>query len=116
MWPPPDLPCSRSRSAAATRRRCRPLSACSLPALHRTRLLENEIRVLRDESNRLTHEKAGMAERVKVRWGRHDGRWRLAGLPPLVQLASCCSACAVYAVSNLGVIDNQIICAATAAA
>ena len=31
----------------------------------RTRLLENEIRVLRDESNRLTHEKAGLAERVK---------------------------------------------------
>lgn len=31
----------------------------------RSRLLENEIRVLRDESNRLTHEKAGLAERVK---------------------------------------------------
>ncbi|KAL4445306.1 hypothetical protein ABPG77_011131 [Micractinium sp. CCAP 211/92] len=31
----------------------------------RTRLLENEIRVLRDESNRLTHEKAGLAERIK---------------------------------------------------
>lgn len=30
-----------------------------------TRLLENEIRVLRDESNRLTHEKAGLAERIK---------------------------------------------------
>lgn len=27
--------------------------------------MENEIRVLRDESNRLTHEKAGLAERVK---------------------------------------------------
>lgn len=32
----------------------------------RTRLLENEIRVLRDESNRLNHEKGGLAERVKV--------------------------------------------------
>ncbi|KDD74191.1 AAA+ ATPase [Helicosporidium sp. ATCC 50920] len=31
----------------------------------RTRLLETEIRVLRDETNRLTHERAGLAERVK---------------------------------------------------
>eukprot|EP00887_Chlorella_sp_A99_P002555 scaffold6.g2555.t1 len=31
----------------------------------RTRLLENEIRVLRDESNRLSHERAGLAERIK---------------------------------------------------
>lgn len=31
----------------------------------RIRLLENEIRVLRDDSNRLTHEKAGLAERIK---------------------------------------------------
>jgi len=30
-----------------------------------TRLLENEIRVLRDESNRLQHEKVGLAERLK---------------------------------------------------
>jgi 26S proteasome regulatory subunit T5 len=28
-------------------------------------LLENEIRVLRDDSNRLTHERAGLAERIK---------------------------------------------------
>ena len=28
-------------------------------------MLENELRVLRDESSRLTHEKAGLAERVK---------------------------------------------------
>ena len=34
-------------------------------AARRTRLIENEVRVLRDESNRLTHEKAGLAERVK---------------------------------------------------
>ena len=33
--------------------------------MRRTRLLENEIRVLRDDNNRLTHEKAGLAERVK---------------------------------------------------
>lgn len=31
----------------------------------RVRLLENEIRVLRDDSNRLTHEKAGLADRIK---------------------------------------------------
>lgn len=31
-WPPPDLPCSRSRSAATTRRRCRPLGAHLPPA------------------------------------------------------------------------------------
>lgn len=31
----------------------------------RTRLLETEIRVLREESNRLAHDKAGLAERVK---------------------------------------------------
>lgn len=31
----------------------------------RTRLLENELRVLRDESNRLNHERGGLAERIK---------------------------------------------------
>lgn len=31
----------------------------------RLRLVENEMRVLRDESNRLTHEKTGLAERTK---------------------------------------------------
>lgn len=31
----------------------------------RTRLLENEIRVLRDESNRLVHQKADLGERIK---------------------------------------------------
>lgn len=31
----------------------------------RTRMLDNELRVLRDDSNRLTHEKAGLAERIK---------------------------------------------------
>ena len=36
------------------------------PAPHprSTRLLENELRVLRDESSRLTHEKVGLAERI----------------------------------------------------
>eukprot|EP00889_Picochlorum_renovo_P001416 jgi/Picre1/28446/NNA_003850.t1 len=31
----------------------------------RVRLLDNEIRVLRDESNRLTHQKAGLDERIR---------------------------------------------------
>ena len=55
-------------AAAATRRRRSTPLACS--PFRRTRLLENEIRVLRDESNRLTHEKAGLAERIKVRHAR----------------------------------------------
>lgn len=33
--------------------------------MSRTRLLENELRVLRDESNRLNHERGGLAERIK---------------------------------------------------
>lgn len=31
----------------------------------RSRLIDNEIRVLRDDANRLTHEKTGLAERIK---------------------------------------------------
>lgn len=63
-------------------------------SLGRTRLLENEIRVLRDESNRLTHEKAGMAERVKV--GRMGApglhcQWRLGDRLPGGCLAVQCS-------------------------
>lgn len=39
---------------------------CLLPPTHnRTRLLDNELRVLRDESNRLNHERNGLTERVK---------------------------------------------------
>ena len=70
----------------------------------RTRLLENEIRVLRDESNRLTHEKAGMAERVKV--GRMGGpglhrQWRLGDRLPgsLAVHAALQTAAAPYCVS-----------------
>ena len=40
--------------------------SCSpAPIFCRTRMLDNEIRVLRDDSNRLTHEEAGLGERVK---------------------------------------------------
>lgn len=61
----------RAGGAEPTRRqRC---FACSrpngqhimVPLPCRTRLLENELRVLRDESNRLTHERAGLVERIK---------------------------------------------------
>lgn len=39
--------------------------SCYSRLLRRCRMLDNEIRVLRDDSNRLTHEKAGLAERIK---------------------------------------------------
>lgn len=66
---------------------CCPCAACPAhlcPAFgarcRSTRLLENEIRVLRDESNRLTHEKAGLAERVKENHEKiklnNQVRWR----------------------------------------
>lgn len=70
------LPCTNcvlhSACGSAALRLQRPQSPCDHPAHCRclccprsTRLLDNEIRVLRDESNRLTHEKSGLAERVK---------------------------------------------------
>jgi 26S proteasome regulatory subunit T5 len=55
----------------------------------RRRLLDNDLRIIKSEFQRLTHEKASMQEKIKDNLEKiENNRYALGGIPPAPQLAA----------------------------